>query len=46
MANDIFLIDTRVITLVTLKRFGALMVEHVFLQNSEQDFQGAVQTCM
>lgn len=43
MAKDIFLIDTCVVTLITLERLGALMIEHVFLQNSPQDFQDTMQ---
>ncbi len=44
MTNDVFLIDTCIITLLTLKWLGALMIEHVFLQNSTYDFQDTVQT--
>lgn len=44
MANDIFPVDTCVITLFALERLGALVIEHVFLQNSRQDINDAVQT--
>lgn len=37
VANDILPIDTCVITFFTLERLGALMIEHVFLQNGPQD---------
>lgn len=35
MTNDIFPIDTCVITLLTLEWLGALMIKHVFLQNGQ-----------
>lgn len=38
MAKDIFLVDTGVIALLAFKRLGALMIKHVFLQDSPQDF--------
>lgn len=31
MPDDIFLVNTRVITLVTLEWLGALVIEHVLL---------------
>lgn len=37
VADDIFPVDTCVITLLTLERLGAFMIEHVFLQSSPQD---------
>lgn len=40
VAKDIFLVDTCVITLLALEWLGALVIEHVFLQNSPQDFKG------
>lgn len=44
MTDDIFPVDTCVITFITLERFGALMIEHVFLQKSQRDFQNTMQT--
>lgn len=38
MTNDIFLVDTCVVTLLTLERLGAFMIKHVFLENNPQDF--------
>lgn len=35
MTNDIFSIDTCVITLITLEWLGALMIEHVFLEKRQ-----------
>lgn len=37
MAKDVFLVDTGVITLVTLEWLLALVVEHVLLQNTQTD---------